>query len=75
MKPVLFGLVAGLAAAMALGRLLAAQLYQTSPHNPLLLAATAGILAFGCAARLFISSPQGHPPESGAGLGRRVNKF
>ena len=45
MKPVLFGLIAGLAAALALGRLLAAQLYQTSPHNPLLLAATAGILA------------------------------
>ena len=45
MKPVLFGLVAGLAAALVLGRLLAAQLYQTSPHNPFLLAATAGILA------------------------------
>ena len=45
MKPVLIGLVAGLAAALALGRLLAAQLYEVSPHNPLLLAATAGILA------------------------------
>jgi predicted permease len=45
MKPVFFGLIAGLAAALALGRLLTAQLYQTSPHNPLLLAATAGILA------------------------------
>ena len=45
MKPVLFGLIAGLAAALALGRLLTAQLYQTSPHNPLLLAATAGVLA------------------------------
>lgn len=45
MKPVLFGLMAGLAAAIALGRMLTAQLYQTSPHNPLLLAATAGILA------------------------------
>ena len=37
MKPVLFGLVAGLAAALALGRLITAQLYQTSAHNPLLL--------------------------------------
>jgi putative ABC transport system permease protein len=45
MKPVLFGLIAGLAAALALGRLLATQLYEVSPHNPLLLAATAGILA------------------------------
>jgi ABC-type antimicrobial peptide transport system permease subunit len=45
MKPVLFGLIAGLAAALVLGRLLTAQLYQTSPHNPLLLAATAVILA------------------------------
>ena len=45
MKPVLLGLIAGLAAALALGRLLAAQLYEVSPHNPLLLAATAGLLA------------------------------
>ncbi|MDQ3118124.1 MAG: hypothetical protein M3Q89_00915, partial [Verrucomicrobiota bacterium] len=36
MKPVLIGLVAGMAAALALGRLLAAQLYEISPHNPLL---------------------------------------
>ena len=34
-----------MAAALALGRLLAAQLYEISPHNPLLLAATTGILA------------------------------
>jgi predicted permease len=45
MKPVLIGLVAGLAAALALGRLLSAQLYEISPHNPLLLGATAGLLA------------------------------
>ena len=45
MKPVLFGLLVGLAAALALGRLIAAQLYQTSAHNPLLLSATALILA------------------------------
>jgi putative ABC transport system permease protein len=45
MKPVLFGLLVGLAAALALGRLIAAQLYQTSAHNPLLLSATAAILA------------------------------
>ncbi len=44
MKPVLIGLVAGMAAALALGRLLAAQLYEISPHNPLLLATTGAIL-------------------------------
>jgi putative ABC transport system permease protein len=44
MRPVIFGLVAGLAAALALGRLISAQLYQTSAHNPLLLAATMSIL-------------------------------
>lgn len=45
MRPVLVGLAVGLAAALALGRLIASQLYQTSPHNPLLLAATMAILA------------------------------
>ena len=44
MTPVLIGLVAGIAAALALGRLLTTQLYEISPHNPVLLAATAGIL-------------------------------
>jgi predicted permease len=40
MTPVVIGLVAGLAAALALGRLLTAQLYEVSAHNPALLAAT-----------------------------------
>ncbi len=44
MTPVAFGLLAGLAAALALGRLIASQLYQTSAHNPLLLGATMSIL-------------------------------
>jgi putative ABC transport system permease protein len=44
MRPVIFGLVVGLAAAVALGRLIASQLYQTSAHNPQLLAATMSIL-------------------------------
>ena len=44
MRPVIFGLVAGLAAALTLGRLIASQLYQTSAYNPLLLAATTSIL-------------------------------
>ena len=45
MHPVLVGLIIGLAATFAAGRLLAAQLYQISPHNPLLLGATAVVLA------------------------------
>jgi putative ABC transport system permease protein len=44
MKPVLVGLIVGLAAAIAVGRLLTTQLYQVSPHNPLLLGATAALL-------------------------------
>jgi putative ABC transport system permease protein len=44
MRPVVFGLLIGLAAALAVGRLIASQLYQTSGHNPLLLAATMVIL-------------------------------
>jgi predicted permease len=50
MRPVVFGLIAGLAVALALGRLIATQLYQTSAHNPLLLIATIAIL--GAAALL-----------------------
>ena len=41
MNPVLIGLGVGLIAFFATGRLLAAQLYQISPHNPVLLALTA----------------------------------
>jgi putative ABC transport system permease protein len=44
MKPVIVGLIAGLAGAIALGRLLSTQLYQISPYNPLLLATVAMIL-------------------------------
>src|SRR5213080_2114222 len=44
MRPVIFGLVVGLAVVLALGRLIASQLYETSAHNPLLLAATMSIL-------------------------------
>ena len=46
MRPVFFGLVVGLAAALAIGRLLTSQLYQTSAHNPLLLGGTMAILGF-----------------------------
>jgi ABC-type antimicrobial peptide transport system permease subunit len=40
MGPVVVGLVVGLASAIAVGRLLTAQLYQVSAHNPVLLAGT-----------------------------------
>jgi len=45
MSPVLIGLVTGLAAAAALGRLLTTQLYEVSATNPLFLAGTAALLA------------------------------
>ncbi|PYM07756.1 MAG: hypothetical protein DMF15_09840, partial [Verrucomicrobia bacterium] len=44
MRPVVFGLVVGVGAALALGRLIASQLYETSAHNPLLLSATIAVL-------------------------------
>ncbi|MEY2547196.1 MAG: hypothetical protein QOG48_2313 [Verrucomicrobiota bacterium] len=44
MHPVLLGLGLGLVGTFAAGRLLVAQLYKVSPHNPLLLAATASVL-------------------------------
>ena len=44
MRPVVFGLVIGVGAALALGRLIASQLYETSAHNPLLLSATIAVL-------------------------------
>jgi predicted permease len=45
MTPVIVGLVLGIAAALALGRLITAQLYEVSAHNPALLAATSATLA------------------------------
>jgi putative ABC transport system permease protein len=45
MTPVVIGLAVGLAAALALGRLLTAQLYEVSANNPALLAATSATLA------------------------------
>jgi putative ABC transport system permease protein len=45
MSPVIIGLALGLAAALALGRLLTAQLYEVSAHNPALLGATSATLA------------------------------
>jgi putative ABC transport system permease protein len=45
MNPVILGLIIGLAGTFVVGRLLAAQLYQISPQNPILLCATAIVLA------------------------------
>jgi putative ABC transport system permease protein len=45
MSPVFVGLIVGLAAALMLGRLLTAQLYEVSAHNPALLGATTVLLA------------------------------
>jgi len=45
MRPVLIGLAVGIITAFALGRLIAAQLYQTSAHNPVLLGGATVLLA------------------------------
>jgi putative ABC transport system permease protein len=45
MRPVIIGLVVGITAAFALGRLIASQLYQVSSHNPALLACATLLLA------------------------------
>ena len=45
MKPVVIGLAIGLVAAFALGRLIAAQLYEVSAHNPALLGGATILLA------------------------------
>ena len=45
MNPVALGLLIGVAAAFALGRLLTAQLYEVSATNPLFLVGTAALLA------------------------------
>ena len=45
MTPVILGLIVGLTGTFAVGRLLAAQLYQLSPHDPLLLGAATIVLA------------------------------
>ena len=44
MTPVVFGLVVGILAALAVGRLLTTMLHEVSPHDPLLLGGTAAIL-------------------------------
>jgi len=45
MKPVVVGLIVGVAAALAVGRLIRSQLFQTSAYNPILLTLTLTILA------------------------------
>ena len=45
MKPVLIGLAIGIGSAVALGRLIASQLYQVSAHNPALLVGSTLLLA------------------------------
>jgi len=44
MKPVVTGLIIGVAAALAVGRLIRSQLFQTSAYNPVLLTLTLSIL-------------------------------
>jgi putative ABC transport system permease protein len=45
MRPVVIGLAIGIAAAFALGRLIASQLFEVSAHNPALLGGATVLLA------------------------------
>ena len=54
MTPVLVGLAVGMAAALALGRLIAAQLYQVSAHSPVLLGVTAAVLGLAALLACFL---------------------
>ena len=74
MKPVLFGLVAGLAAALALGRLIASQLYQVSAHSPLLFVGTIVTPRHGRAPRLSLSRPPGQPAQSRDRLANGIDR-
>ena len=54
MRVVVVGLAVGLAAIVALGRLIQAMLYHTSPHDPIALGATAALLAVVALVSCFI---------------------
>jgi len=43
-RPVLVGVLAGITVSLATNRLLSSQLFELSPHDPLLLAGVSGIL-------------------------------
>jgi predicted permease len=54
MSPVVLGLIIGLTVTFAIGRLLTAQLYQISPHDPFLLGAATFVLAVAALLACFI---------------------
>jgi ABC-type antimicrobial peptide transport system permease subunit len=54
MAPVLIGLLAGAVAAVAMGRYLAALLFETSPRSPVPYAAATGVLLVVAAAACLI---------------------
>jgi predicted permease len=54
MNPVILGLIIGLTGTFAVGRLLAAQLYQLSPHDPFLLGAATIVLAVAALLACFL---------------------
>ena len=54
MTPVILGLIIGLTGTFVIGRLLTAQLYQISPHDPLLLGAATFVLAIAALLACFI---------------------
>jgi len=54
MRPVALGLLAGLAAALAGGRVLASLLFEVSPGDPMIMTAVAGVLLAVALAACFL---------------------
>jgi putative ABC transport system permease protein len=74
MKPVLTGLVIGIVATFALGRLIAAQLYQVSAHNPVLLGGAAVLLTATALKACLFAGTSRRARRSGAGVAFGINR-
>jgi putative ABC transport system permease protein len=74
MKPVLSGLAIGIIATFALGRLIAAQLYQVSAHNPALLGGATVLLALTAFIACLVPARRAALVDPGSGITRRMKK-
>jgi ABC-type lipoprotein release transport system permease subunit len=54
LRPVLFGVLAGLAAALALGRLLTSLVFGVTTHDPLTFVSVAGVMLIASAAACWL---------------------
>jgi ABC-type antimicrobial peptide transport system permease subunit len=74
MKPILLGLAIGIIATFALGRLIAAQLYQVSAHNPALAGGATVLLALTVFVACLVPARHAALDRSGSGITRRMKK-